>query len=120
MLLPMDLSWFEEDYALSGSLKMDIFVRKDGTVDRIELLNIVDVSGALRERLLPLISGSSYSPAMKNGLAVNSIKTMELDLAARVDLKTITTKTLAGYRPKLDAKGNIAPGQDLSMMPKIP
>lgn len=117
MLLPMDMSWFDDEFALSGSLKMSIYVREDGSVDRIELLNTVDVSGALREKLLPLLQMATYSPAVKNGKPVNSIKTMEFDLVARADPKTYTSKTLAGFRPKLDAKGNIAPNQDLSLMP---
>ena len=117
MLLPMELAWFEEQFSLSGSLKMELYVRADGKVDRIELLNVVDVSGALRETLLPLLQSAKFVPATKNGQSVNSIKVMEFDLAARIDPKTYTAVTLPGFRPKLDVKGNIAPNQDLSKMP---
>ncbi len=118
MLLPMEMTWFEDQFALSGSLKMSIYVRKDGTVERIDLLNIVDVSGELREKLLPLIYAAKFKPAAKRGEAVNSIKTMEFDLSARDDPKDTTLSTLAGFRPSLDAKGNIEKNQDLSLMPR--
>ena len=115
MLLPMEMTWFDEEFALSGSLKMNIYVLADGTVEKIDLLSTADVSGALREKLLPLLQMAKYSPAIKNGKPVNSIKTMEFDLAARPDPKTTSETTLAGFRPKLDGKGNIAPNQDLSL-----
>ena len=92
---------------LSGRLKLDIYVRADGVVEHIDILEAMDVSGALRESVIPLLKNARFTPALKNGKSVNSIKTIEFDLMARDDPKKTTFSKIPGYLPKQDMYGNI-------------
>lgn len=111
--LPLEGMLFAEELTLSGRLVLDIAVSDLGKVVNIEVVEASDPSGALRSRMLPLLSSAPFAPAYKDGRPVNSIRRVEFTLGMVIDDPTLGFKATVppGFRPKMDERGNVLKDQ---------
>ena len=114
--LPLEGVLFADDLSLSGHLVLDIAISNVGKVVNIEVVEASDVSGALRARMLPLLKDAPFSPAYKDGIAVNSVRRVEFTLGLVLGDPSFgfNSPVSPGFRPRMDARGNI-----LKVQPKI-
>ena len=111
--LPMDAGLFSSELSLSGRLVLDISISDGGKVVGIEVVEAMDVSGALRAYMLPLLRAAPFTPAFKEGRPVNSVRRVEFTLGIVIEepkQKALSTVP-PGFRPQMDARGNVLKNQ---------
>jgi hypothetical protein len=108
LLLPLEPDLFSDNAMLSGRLLLEILIRRDGTVADVRVLEAIDPAGALQKVILPWLKAAPFTPAFKDGLAVNSLQRIELALGiiSKAGIGFQSGKHPAGQLPKLDARGN--------------
>jgi hypothetical protein len=108
--LPLEEALFSGERSLSGRLVLDIAVTDQGKVVNIDVISASDPSGALRERMLPMLMQAPFTPAYKDGRPVNSIRRVEFTLGIVVEVPDLNAKpgVAPGFRPRMDERGNIS------------
>lgn len=107
--LPLDAGLFSSEKSLSGRLILDISVSDVGKVVDIEVIEAMDVSGALRAYMLPLLRAAPFTPAYREGRPVNSVRRVEFTLGIVVEepKQKVLSTVPPGFRPQMDARGNV-------------
>jgi Gram-negative bacterial TonB protein C-terminal len=118
LLVPLDPSFFSDDYGLSGSITLELAINSAGTIDRIEVVS-VRADEKFREKIIEWLRDKRFNPARKDGKPVDSLFRFELDLA-QVDkpFEGIPMWPMPGHLPKLDARGNPIPDGPATKSPK--
>ena len=107
--LPLEGVSFSDELSLSGRLVLDISVTDKGKVVNIDVIEVSDVSGALRARMLPLLRDGPFTPAYKDGKPVNSVRRVEFTLGHVIGDPALgfNSSVSPGFRPQMDERGNI-------------
>jgi outer membrane biosynthesis protein TonB len=110
MLVPLDPSFFSDDFTLSGSVVLEVAVNSVGSVDRIDVLSTKGDDGRFKTRIIEWLQNKRFNPARKDGKPVDSLFRFELNLE-RVEkpFEGVPDWPPPGHLPKLDAKGNPIP-----------
>ena len=74
----LDLPAAPEGAAYYGKLKMNVFIRRSGEVDRVEVVTAT-VPAALRDLAVKTFSNVRWEPGRKLGRSVKSVKVVEVD-----------------------------------------
>jgi TonB family protein len=110
MLVPLDPSFFSDDYTLSGSVILEVAVNSSGTVDSIDVVSAKGDDGRFQSRIIEWLKSKRFNPARKDGKTVDSLFRFELNLE-KVDkpFEGVPAWPPPGHLPKLDSKGNPIP-----------
>jgi Gram-negative bacterial TonB protein C-terminal len=110
LLVPLDPSFFSDDYSLSGSVTLDVAVNSGGDIDRVEVVSAKGDDGRFQAKITDWLRDKRFNPARKAGKPVDSLFRFELNLA-KVDrpFEDVRAGPVPGHLQKLDARGNPIP-----------
>ncbi len=110
LLVPLDPSFFSDDYSLAGSVTLDVAVNSGGDIDRIEVVSAKGDDGRFQAKITEWLRDKRFNPARKAGKSVDSFFRFELNLA-KVDrpFEDVRAGPVPGHLQKLDAQGNPIP-----------
>ena len=107
LLTAFDGGLFDDAINLKGEVTYEIAVTRTGAIVAIELVSYADDGLKIDEILRPWLRAQQYTPAKKNGVAVNSIASFDLILGRLDRGKIMPPRSSVNISPpRQDERGN--------------